>query len=230
MEQCELESFDASDLTFFSDYEKQNETQTVKQARATAAKHQIELRRASSEAVLLEILPDRFQPGESWHVLSAGDVDSLSYAAHIIEREPLEYLLFSTWCMSVSEVCRFEKWLTAGLIGRLDAYVGEIFPSQYVDAYSALCALVRKTGGRVAVFRNHSKIFAGINERFAFAIESSANINTNPRAEQTAIHASRELFDFYKAYYDEIRSFQRNFDEWTPFDTSGRVPSITGKL
>ena len=181
-----------------------------------AARHRITARRAASESVLSQILPSRFEPGESWHVMSAGDVDSLSYIAHIVESEPLDYLLFSSWCMVGDDVERFARWIDEGKIARLDAYVGEIFPNQYADAHAMLCDVVRRTGGRVAVFRNHSKIYAGQNARFSFAIESSANINTNPRAEQTAIHASGELFEFYKEYFDSIKSYQRDFDDWIP--------------
>lgn len=38
-----------------------------------------------------------------------------------------------------------------------------------------------------------------------FVIESSANANTNPRIEQTAIHMSRELHDFYHAFFSDLK-------------------------
>ena len=195
---------------------------SVKKARAIKAKHRLTMRRAFSEKTLSEMLPENISPGDSWHVLSGGDVDSLSFIAHIIEREPLDYLLFSTWCMAGEDVARFGKWIDEGKIGRLDAYVGEIFPSQYADAFEMLTAITRRANGRVCVFRNHSKIYAGRNERFKFAIESSANINTNPRAEQTAIHASEELLNFYKEYFDAIKSYSRDFDHWTPYEIRPR--------
>ena len=124
--------------------------------------------------------------------------------------------LLSTWCMAMADVEQMAAWIKDGQIGRLDAYVGEIFPNQYVDEFVALCDAVRQTGGRVAVFRNHSKIFAGTGPDGAFAIESSANINTNPRAEQTAIHMSQDLFDHYKAFFDGITPFNKDFPDWTP--------------
>lgn len=215
--------FDAFALESVGDCTGDGIKQSVDRARSIASKHRIVARRSASEAVLSEIIPELIVPGDSWHVMSAGDVDSLSYIAHIIEREPLDYLLFSSWCMVTEDVERFAKWIADGRLGRLDAYVGEIFPNQYSDAHALLCDVCRTIGGRVAVFRNHSKIYAGQNSRFSFAIESSANINTNPRAEQTAIHASAELFDFYKRYFDGIKSYQRNFDNWTPYETRPRT-------
>lgn len=191
---------------------------SVQKARALKARHRLTMRRCFSEQKLADLLPEQIAPGDSWHVISGGDIDSLSYIAHIIEREPLDYLLFSSWCMAGEDVARFGKLVDEGKIGRLDAYVGEIFPSQYADAFEMLSAVVRRASGRVCVFRNHAKIYAGSNSRFSFAIESSANINTNPRTEQTAIHASSELFTFYKEYFDAIKSFQRDFDNWTPYE------------
>lgn len=51
----------------------------------------------------------------------------------------------------------------------------------------------------------------------AFVCESSANINTNPRAEQTAIHLDRGLADFYRQFFDGVKSYNRDFDDFTPW-------------
>ena len=197
--------------------------ETVREQTAKAASirvaTRIKTRRAKSEAEIANLLPNRITPGESWHVISQGDIDSLSYLGHIATHEPLDYVLLSTWCMAGEDVKRLRQWIDSERIGRLDCYVGEIFPSQYADAYSMLCAAARSSGGRVCVFRNHAKVYVAKNARVSLAIESSANVNTNPRCEQTAIHASAELAEFYKTFFDGIRSFTRDFDDWTPYGT-----------
>jgi hypothetical protein len=65
--------------------------------------------------------------------------------------------------------------------------------------------------GRAAVFKNHSKIYAGYNEAedFYFGIQTSTNINTNPRTEQGSITVDRGLFEFYREYFDGINSFEK---------------------
>jgi hypothetical protein len=186
-------------------------------ARALKTKTRVQARRASSQAVLAELLPEKFSEGESWHVISGGDIDSLSYLEHVLQHDSLDYVLMSTWCMASADVCMIEQWLRDGRIGRLDAYVGEIFPAQYTDVHADLCRVTRAYAGRVAVFRNHCKIFAGCNAAQAYVIESSANVNTNPRTEQTTLTVDRTLFDFYKDFFDGIKSFTRDFDEWTPW-------------
>jgi hypothetical protein len=175
------------------------------------------MRRAFSESKLAEIIPHNFEPGQAIHVLTGGDIDALSFLKHVVKQQNLEFCLFSTWCMSLGDVAIIKQWTESGKIGRLDAYVGEIFTASYSAEFAKLKPVVSRTGGRVCVFRNHSKIFAGIGEKFAFVIETSANINTNPRTENAVITVNFDLFKYYKEFFDEIKSFNREFDEWIPY-------------
>lgn len=170
-------------------------------------------RRAFSELSLMEILGP-LKKDTSYHVMTAGNIDALSFLKHILKEQPLKYCLFSTWCMAMDDIAQFDEWLTAGRIGRLDGYCGEIFPGTYAKEYAALKPIIEKRGGRVAVFRNHSKVFAGLGQKYAFGIASSANINTNPRTENTVITTSAEAFNFYKDYFDGIKSYTKDFTDW----------------
>lgn len=188
------------------------------QARAHKRKHRIHARRAKSEATLRDIwqMPE---PGESLHVISQGDIDAMSYPALMLEDGgPVDLLLFSTWCMAMPDVETLADWVKAGKVRRVEAYVGEIFPNQYPDEHWALCDLARETGGRVAVFRNHSKLFVGFSGTDAWVAEGSANINTNPRCEQTTVHRCPDLARHYRDFFDSIRSFNRDFDDWKPYE------------
>jgi len=167
-------------------------------------------RRAFSETQLLDLIPDGLQEGHSYHFITAGDVDALSYVKLVLRQQNLDYLLFSTWCMACDDILQIEEWLESGKIKTIDAYMGEIFPNNYTKEYIRLKEVIPKHGGRIAVFKNHSKIFAGIGPDFAFGIETSANINTNPRAENGCITIDREIYDFYKAYFDGIVSFEKD--------------------
>jgi hypothetical protein len=185
-------------------------------ARAVKTRSRINARRASSENVLSEILPQVIEQGDAWHVMSSGDVDSLSFLAHLIATADMDYVSLSTWCMALDDVDRLGVWLANGKIKHLDCYVGEIFPGSYGKEYAALIDTVRSHGGRVAVFRNHSKTFLCRSSEKAWVVESSANINTNPRTENTVVTADLALFQHHKAYFDSIRAFNRDFDDWAP--------------
>ena len=127
--------------------------------------------------------------------------------------------------MALQDIEELDRYLTLGQIGRLDSYVGEIFKGSYNNEWLRLTDLHNRHGGRVAIFRNHAKVYVGFGERFNFVIESSANINTNPRTEQTAITVDTGLAEFYKGFFDGIVSFERNFDGWKPTatDTADRT-------
>lgn len=168
-------------------------------------------RRGFSEARLLEAMNlEKFEKGQCWHFITAGDVDSLSFLKVVLIHQPkLHYLLFSTWCMAAEDILQFSEWIEQGVIEHLDCYVGEIFPNQYRVEYRMLKDLVERTQcGRVAVFRNHSKIYAVWGDDFHFVIECSANINTNPRTEQGSITIDDGVCLFFKEYFDGIKSFE----------------------
>ena len=233
MEVCNIDTIglcDLADADFaeFGDVSSDRQTprkQRIAQARAIRTCNRISVRRAKSQEHLMTILPSSIEAGDSWHVISGGDVDSMSFIQYLMDAEPWEYLLISTWCMAMQDVEQLAAWLNHGRLQQLDAYTGEILPSQYPHVHEALCALVRRHRGRVATFRNHSKIALlanGQTRRFA-VIESSANINTNPRTEQTAITIDRTLFDFYAVFFGDIKSFNHNFQAWQPWQPTTSV-------
>jgi len=168
-------------------------------------------RRARTEEHLRSILPSTLEMGTSVHVLSHGDVDALSYLIHIAAQTPLESVLLSTWCMAMPDIEWLREQIETGRIGHLDLIAGEIFPSQYPDEYLAVLDLQTRQLATVKIARNHAKIIAGISPdaSLAFVVETSANVNTNPRIEQAAIHMSRELYDHVTDFYSQIKSIDR---------------------
>lgn len=119
--------------------------------------------------------------------------------------------------MAYTDVLELEQWLQKGYVRHIDVYLGEFFRSSYPVIYAKLKEVVESCHGRVAVFRNHSKVIAGFGPRFDFVIEASANLNTNPRTEQFCITVDTELATFYKDYYDGINSFTKDFHDWEPY-------------
>ena len=175
-------------------------------------------RRVKSELFLENVLPWHFSPGEAYHCFSFGDVDALTYLRAILKQQPLEYVCLSTFSMALTDAETLLKWQRGGLIGRLDLYLGEIFDSKFAEVYNTLREAVALMGGRVAVFRNHSKVMAGFGERCDFSVEGSANLNSNPRCEQTVITVDEGVARFYKEeIFDKIHSFNNDFADWKPY-------------
>lgn len=171
---------------------------------------QYEYRRAFSELHLIDALDGRgLEVGKSYAFITGGDVDALSYLKLVLRHYPkVEHLIASTWCIGAEDILQLRKWVEDGTIGRLDMYVGEIFPGQYKVEWAMLKSMYNDLRcGRLAYFRYHSKVFAGVAQGVDFAIQTSANINTNPRTEQGIISVGVGLYDFYRQYFDGINSF-----------------------
>lgn len=180
--------------------------------RAQRLKSRIAVRRAKSEAHLAEVLPPTFEPGDSWHCISHGDIDSLSYLSHALRGvSHFDHVALSTWCMARADLEQLQAWCDTGRIDQLDVYVGEIFPSQYGAEYELLLSMARSYGVRVVVARNHSKVMLMRQADVQHLVcESSANVNTNPRIEQTAITHSRELYEFYCEFFAGLKTIDRD--------------------
>lgn len=181
-------------------------------ARAAKRHTRHQMRRAKAEATLGEILPARFVEGESWHVISHGDIDALSYLRHaLLGVTHFDFVLLSTWCIAAEDITELQTWVDTGRIDELTLAVGEIFPSQYGDEYEQACKMADTYGVRLIVAKNHSKVILASHETDAYhlVMEGSANVNTNPRIEQTSIHASAELLSFYKDFFHGLRSIDK---------------------
>lgn len=183
-----------------------------------------EVRRIASEAALEDAIPWHWKKGTAYHCFSSGDVDSLTYLKLAVRQQPLDYVYLSTWCMANADIFLIREWLERGFIGRIDFYVGEIFNARYSYEYGLLLELCKDYPAcRVAIFRNHSKIIGGIGEKFAFVSESSANVNTNPRSENTTATIDEDLFYFYKDIFDKVTTFDRTQRDdqrkWQPWES-----------
>lgn len=209
MNQNLFEGFDPAEIARAS---RQIASDKAETRRATAQKsaNRHHMRRATAEATLVEILPARIEPGDSWHVVSRGDIDSLSYLRHILAGVThLDHVLMSTWCIAKNDLTEIAAWLEAGKIEQFDLYAGEIFPGSYGDEYEQYTKMCELYGCRLIVAKNHSKITLLAQDDYKIVIESSANVNTNPRIEQSAMHHNPELHAFYLEFFSGIKSIDK---------------------
>ena len=180
----------------------------------TELSQRYEYRRAFSEVKMLEAMKYvDLRKGVTYNFITAGDVDSLTYLKVVLNQHNLDFMLCSTWCMAAEDILQIQQWYDEGRIKKFDMYMGEKFPGSYKIEWSMVQKFYKEHPdvGRTAIFKNHSKIYAGCNfdDDFYFGIQTSANINTNPRTEQGSITVDRGLFEFYKEYFDGINSFEK---------------------
>lgn len=180
-------------------------------------KASFDMRRYSSEQALMTCAPWHLQDGDTLHCLSYGDVDALTYIRHILRQQRAMYLLVSSWCYGLEDVLEIGSWCQRGIVGRLDAYMGEIARASYAACQDDMERIAKSTGGRCGVFRNHSKVAVILGERYDCVITSSANINTNPRCENTVITCDTNTALWYKDFFDSIQPFNGTPEGWKPY-------------
>ena len=167
-------------------------------------------RKASSEHALEQALDWHFQEGDCYHCFSFGDVDSFSFFKHVLRQQRIKYAAISTWVIAGEDVKDLSEWYDRGMIGRVDFYIGEIFQNSYPYVFEMLKEFEAKCGGRFVIFRNHSKVTAILGERFDCLIESSENMNRNPRSENTVVTVDRSLVREYIKLFSEIVPYNRD--------------------
>lgn len=140
---------------------KQEPTDEDIKARAMRTKQRAIMRKALSEQHMNEVLDWHLEEGSAYHCISGGDVDFLTYMRGIVKQHPLEYCLFSTWCMAMEDAQEIVGWLKRGLIKRADVYVGEIFIQHYMAIFEFLAEEIPRYGGRLCMQRNHAKVMVG---------------------------------------------------------------------
>lgn len=175
-------------------------------------------RKVTSEKSLESSLPWHFEEGDCYHCFSFGDVDSMTFFKMVLRQQHVKYLALSTWCMAGEDVNDLRQWHNQGLLDRVDFYFGEIFQGSYADIYADALKFTRECGGRTVIFRNHSKIMAIHGSKFDCVIESSANVNTNPRSENTVLTVDASLTRDYITLLNGINSFNKDSKDVRPYE------------
>lgn len=190
--------------------------QGTAESRSLRTKYQY--RRAFSEMALLDSLAAPgfyFEKGVSYNFMTRGDVDALSYLKAIIRQQNIRTIIVSTWCVDMNDVLTMRKWIDDGRIGHLDLFLGEIYRTgrHGLEAADFKRVFEGYENVTVTVARNHSKLMAGRGDKFDFVVQTSANINTNPRIENACIliqdeNPQEDMVEFYSAFFCTVKSLK----------------------
>lgn len=165
-------------------------------------------RRVESDEKLSDLVPAQIAPGDSWHILSSGDIDVLSLLRHLLAgADHFDFVLMTTWRINRDDLEQIDAWLDAGRIEEWHLVIDQRFSRLAPDEFEMSKRMAGDYGGSVTTCLNHSKVMLCANASAGtwLVVESSANVNTNRRLEQSVIHNSQPLFDFYREAFDGIR-------------------------
>jgi hypothetical protein len=178
-------------------------------ARVLRRRHKLRMAKMLKQETLADAIHDPPAPGESIHAVSNGTYDFATWIPQMLTWIDTAHSLWvSTWTLSRPNADDIFALHDEGKIapGQLHFLTGLYFKRREAATYNYLLDGLLKRGGRYKAFENHCKVLLMNNPaRDAYiVVESSANLNANPRFEQYVITNDRTLFDFHKDWMEEV--------------------------
>lgn len=88
-----------------------------------------------------------------------------------------------------------------------------VYKGNEYNYFDYICEICNRNGWRITCCGNHSKILLLRTKQNYYVIETSSNLNENPKMEQFSFENDKELFDFYKSIFEEIEKMDGGEDD-----------------
>lgn len=151
------------------------------------------------------------------HGLTKGQFSLIDVLTALIKTTGPASLDISTWTAAKTDVTTVCQWLRTGGLTSSRWLVDLTFQRRTPE----LATLIRELFGREAirVAQNHCKFAILRNEEWAVVVQTSMNLNFNPRFENFTVAHDEELAGFYGEIFDEIWEKQsRSIASNRPYD------------
>lgn len=161
---------------------------------------------ALQEEELTQVLTELPRPGESFHIVSNGRWDYWRLVPVVLDLlgRPADELYGSTWTMSRGNVVELLTLYDAGRIKAVSVTSGTYFLRRESAVAATLQEGLRARGQRYKAFANHAKVVLLAAPPDFLVFEGSANWTANPRLEQNVLVNDRELYDFHRAWMEDV--------------------------
>lgn len=163
--------------------------------------------RRENAAAILTALPE---PGETLHIVANGTFDYWHFAPRIIALLGGRVASFygSTWTMNRDNIADLMRLYDEGAIEQISILTGLYFKRRETANYATLLDGLTDRGQRYKAAKNHTKVmlFAAPESDNYIVCEGSANFTSNPRIEQNAISNDAALYEFHRAWMEELLS------------------------
>lgn len=81
----------------------------------------------------------------------------------------------------------------------------QMLDSAKYDYYAQVCEIFEKAGIEMIAANNHAKVIIAKSGADYFVVETSSNLNENPKIEQFVVSNSEETYRFYLDYFSALR-------------------------
>lgn len=158
-----------------------------------------------------------FDKTTSIHGLTKGQYSLLDIITHVTHKTGPCHLDISTWTAAKTDVQAVCDWLNSGHITSARWLVDLTFQRRTPEIATQIRRLFGDDAIRVA--QNHCKLSVLTNAEWSVVIQTSMNLNFNPRFENFTLQHDPELASFYTQLFDEIWTRQsRSIASARPYD------------
>lgn len=151
----------------------------------------------------LERLP---ADGECFKYISRGTVSAICFILAVAEQTVINNLYVSTFRVGKKETLALKLLSDKGRIRMARFLFCGLMESDKYPYFEILKKTCEQEGWVYQTINNHSKVILLDTEVGKFVVETSSNLNENPKIEQFSFEKDDELYDFYKReLFDEAQ-------------------------
>ena len=139
----------------------------------------------------------------------SGGIASLTFIKLVADAEPIEELTASTLRIGEKQFQYLETLAKSKKLGKVRFFTSNMQANldtrnakyNYLSRFENTC---KKYNWNVLVVNNHSKIILMRTKSGHYVLETSSNLNENPKIEQYSFENNKELYDFYYGFFDKL--------------------------
>lgn len=157
------------------------------------------------DGILDGLLPG---PNEAFKIISGRfGFSSCGIIEYVCRKVVVEELLCTTFRIGKKQIDALDRLHQDGRLGKavfVTSGLNERDGGKY-DYFGSANEICERNGWELRTAPNHSKFILMRTKNDRFVVETSSNLNENPKIEQFSFENNYELFEFYKSVIDEMR-------------------------
>lgn len=155
---------------------------------------------------LKELMPE-LPEGHVYKFISDGGFSTISFIVLVAEMAKINNLYASSFRIGKKELQVIDALHKKGVIKNCCFAVGTLMKNDseaikkygYYENFEKVC---NDNGFRYCTVNNHSKIILFDTDKGKYVLETSSNLNTNPKIEQFSFEKDEELYNFYQKCFE----------------------------
>lgn len=162
---------------------------------AKAKKKRFNILQGKTEiSALIDRLPD---DTECFKFLSEGGFSSICFILFVAERARIKSLHISSFRVGKKDIQTLHLLRTKQQLDYAEFALCQFAKDEEGGAFAIVKKICDANGWQLHTVNNHSKVHLYDTDKGKFVIETSSNLNENPKIEQFSFEKDAALYDFY---------------------------------